>query len=194
MELVAPALEEQMLHIDIPTLAEFKALAATKGDACVSLCLPTLPLLHQARGNRMAFKDIAKAALAQLRETGVDARWLAALEQRCDHGADADYAEDQNHIRKLQNGKPIEWDDGITPDQRFRSLLTPVNDVHRRDVVGVARRSNAREPMPRETSDAASKTRRSPCDNTFAPAQPRSRFSPPSASPPRSAGKGAISR
>jgi hypothetical protein len=30
-----------MLHIDIPTLAEFKALAAINGDACVSLYVPT---------------------------------------------------------------------------------------------------------------------------------------------------------
>jgi hypothetical protein len=111
--LAAPALEEQMLHIDIPTLAEFKALAATKGDACVSLYLPTSPLPHEARANRVAFKDIAKAALAQLQEAGFDKRRLAALEQRFDHlaGADADNVQDQDHIRKLQNRKPSEVDE-----------------------------------------------------------------------------------
>jgi hypothetical protein len=111
--LAAPALEDQMLHIDIPTLAEFKALAATKGDACVSLYLPTSPLPHQARANRVAFKDIAKAALAQLHEAGFDKRRLAALEQRFDHlaGADADNVQDQDHIRKLQNRKPSEVDE-----------------------------------------------------------------------------------
>jgi len=38
-----------MLHIDIPTLPEFKALAAVKSDACVSLYLPTSPLPEHFR-------------------------------------------------------------------------------------------------------------------------------------------------
>jgi hypothetical protein len=107
-----PTLEEQMLHIDIPTLTEFKALAAMRGDACVSLYLPASPFPHQARANRVAFKDIAKTALAQLHEAGFDKRRLAALEQRFDHlaGADEDNVQDQDHIRKLQNRKPSEVD------------------------------------------------------------------------------------
>ena len=32
--------EGPMLHIDIPTLAEFKALAQIKGETCVSVYLP----------------------------------------------------------------------------------------------------------------------------------------------------------
>jgi len=63
-----------MLHIDIPTLAEFKALAATKDEACVSLYVPTSPLHDQAQANRIAFKDLAEDALAQLREAGIDKR------------------------------------------------------------------------------------------------------------------------
>jgi len=108
----APAHEEQMLHIDIPTLAEFKALAAIKGHVCVSLYLPTSPLPHQVRANRIAFKDTAKAALVQLHEAGFDKRRLAALEQRFDHlaGADEDDVQDKDHIRKLQKRKPSEVD------------------------------------------------------------------------------------
>ena len=49
-----------MLHIDIPTLAEFTALAATKSDACVSLYLATSPLSEHARANRIAFKDLTR--------------------------------------------------------------------------------------------------------------------------------------
>lgn len=99
-----------MLHIDIPTLAEFKALAAIKSDACVSLYLPTSPLPHEARSNRVAFKDIAKAALAQLHEAGFDKRRRAALEQKFDDlaGADEDNVQDHNHIRKLRSKKPSE--------------------------------------------------------------------------------------
>ena len=69
-----------MLHIDIPTLAEFKALAAVKADACVSLYMPTSPLSEHVQANRIAFKDLAKEAISQLREAGFDKRRLAALE------------------------------------------------------------------------------------------------------------------
>ena len=68
-----------MLHIDIPTLAEFKALAATKSDACVSLCVPTSPLSERARANRIAFEDLAKEALSQLRAAGLDKRRIAPI-------------------------------------------------------------------------------------------------------------------
>lgn len=68
-----------MLHIDIPTLAEFKALAATKSDACVSLYVPTSPLSERARANRIAFEDLAKEALSQLRASGLDKRRIAPI-------------------------------------------------------------------------------------------------------------------
>jgi hypothetical protein len=57
-----------MLHIDIPTLAEFKALAAMRADAFVSLYLPTSPLSEHVEANRIAFKALAKEAISQLRE------------------------------------------------------------------------------------------------------------------------------
>jgi hypothetical protein len=61
-------------------LAEFKALAATKSDACVSIYLPTSPLRSQA--NRIAFKDLAKEAISQLQEAGIDKHRFALLEER----------------------------------------------------------------------------------------------------------------
>ena len=64
--------EGPMLHIDIPTLAEFKALALIKGETCVSLYLPVSPLVDNIRANRITFKDIAREALSQLREAGAD--------------------------------------------------------------------------------------------------------------------------
>src|SRR6202035_6006567 len=82
----APALSEgPMLHIDIPTLAEFKALAQVKGETCVSLYLPTSHLGTDAKVNRTAFKDLAKEALSQLREAGTDKKKLSVFSERFEH-------------------------------------------------------------------------------------------------------------
>src|ERR1700682_1197229 len=72
--------EGPMLHIDIPTLAEFKALAQVKGETCVSLYLPTSPSGDNAKLNRTAFKDIAKEALSQLKEAGAEKKKIAVFE------------------------------------------------------------------------------------------------------------------
>jgi len=74
-----------MLHIDIPTLAEFKALAQVKGETCVSLYLPTSHLGTDAKVNRTAFKDLAKEALSQLREAGTDKKKLSVFSERFEH-------------------------------------------------------------------------------------------------------------
>ena len=71
-----------MLHIDIPTLAEFKHLAQIKGEICVSLYLPTSPLGEDARVNRVAFKDIAREAVLQLKEAGTNKKDISAFEER----------------------------------------------------------------------------------------------------------------
>ncbi|MGZ5873919.1 MAG: baeRF11 domain-containing protein [Bradyrhizobium sp.] len=96
-----------MLHIDIPTLAEFKALAQIKGEACVSLYLPTSPLVENIRANRIAFKDLASEALAQLKEAGTDKRKIAVFQERFDHIAGPEHnVQDEDKIRKLQRAKP----------------------------------------------------------------------------------------
>jgi release factor family 11 len=96
-----------MLHIDIPTPEEFKALAQIKGEACISLYLPVSPLAENIRANRIAFRDLARAALAQLREAGVDKRKILDFEQRFDHlaGLERD-VQDDDKIRKLQRARP----------------------------------------------------------------------------------------
>lgn len=96
-----------MLHIDIPTLGEFKALAQIKGEACVSVYLPVSPLVDDIRANRIAFRDLAKDALAQLREAAIDKRKIAVFEERFDHlaGLERD-VQDEDKIRKLQRAKP----------------------------------------------------------------------------------------
>src|ERR1700704_1622825 len=74
-----------MLHIDIPTLAEFKALAATRSDACVSLYVPTSPLAEDAQANRIAFEDLAKEAISQLKAAGLDKRRIAPIAEQFGH-------------------------------------------------------------------------------------------------------------
>jgi hypothetical protein len=90
-----------MLHIDIPTLAEFKALAQIKGETCISLYLPTSPLGESARTNRVAFKDIAREALSQLREAGADKNKIAVFEERFDHLAGGEHdVQDEDKISR----------------------------------------------------------------------------------------------
>src|ERR1700733_9982694 len=104
--------EGPMLHIDIPTLEEFKALAQIKGDTCVSLYLPTSPLAGNIRANRTAFRDLAREALAQLSEAGADRRKIAVFEGRFDHlaGLEHDVQDEEDKIRKLQRAKPDSFD------------------------------------------------------------------------------------
>jgi hypothetical protein len=100
-----------MLHIDIPTLEEFKAFAQIKGETCVSLYLPVSPLVEHIRANRIAFRDLAREALSQLREGGTDKRKIADFEQRFHHlaGLERD-VQDEDKIRKLQRAKPDAFD------------------------------------------------------------------------------------
>ena len=93
-----------MLRIDIPTLAEFKALAAIKGDTCVSLYVPTEPFRERQRQNRIALKDLAAQALQQLKEAGIDKRRITPLKVQFRRLAGTDADDDK--IRKLQNNKP----------------------------------------------------------------------------------------
>jgi hypothetical protein len=96
-----------MLHIDIPSLEEFKVLAQVKGETCVSLYLPTSPLGSGAKANRTTFNDLAKEALSQLKEAGIDKARVSAFEQQFDLlvGADPD-VQDQDKVRKHQHAKP----------------------------------------------------------------------------------------
>lgn len=101
-----------MLHIDIPTLAEFKALAATKDKACVSLYVPTSPVHDQARANRIAFKDLAEDALAQLKEAGIDKRRIAPLEAQLRHLAGTVLENtDDNKFRYRERDPSLEIDE-----------------------------------------------------------------------------------
>ena len=62
-----------------------------KGETCVSLYLRTSPLGTDAQFNRTAFKDIAKEALSQLRQAGVDKGKIDLFEEQFDRFAGAEH-------------------------------------------------------------------------------------------------------
>lgn len=96
-----------MLHIDIPSLEEFKALAQVKGETCVSLYLPMSPFGSSAKVNRTAFKDLAREALSQLKEAGIGKVEITAFAEQFDRlaGVEPD-VQDQDKVRKQQHAKP----------------------------------------------------------------------------------------
>ena len=68
-----------MLHVDVPTLPELRALMAMRADACVSIYVSTTPQYQQVTASRIAFGNQTKVALAQLETVGFDKRRRAAL-------------------------------------------------------------------------------------------------------------------
>src|SRR3978361_1740593 len=96
-----------MLHINIPSLEEFKALAQVKGETCVSLYVPTSPLGSSAKANRTAFRDLAREALSQLKEAGVGKAEITAFAAQFDRLAGVEHdVQDQDKVRKHQHEKP----------------------------------------------------------------------------------------
>jgi len=78
-----------VLYVDVPSETDLTALALHRGDASVSIYLPTTPLSQQAAADAVALGNLAKEALRQLREAGADKRAVAALEEQL-----ADLADD----------------------------------------------------------------------------------------------------
>ena len=71
-----------MLYVDVPSESDLRALAAHRGEASVSIYLPTTPLSQQAAADRVEFGNLVKEALRQLRARGADKRQVAALEEQ----------------------------------------------------------------------------------------------------------------
>jgi hypothetical protein len=70
-----------MLHVDIPTLSELRALVAVRGDACVSVYVSTTPQTQHVGGSRIALGNLVKDAVSQLDAAGFDKRRRALLEE-----------------------------------------------------------------------------------------------------------------
>ncbi|MCB1990395.1 MAG: hypothetical protein H6852_15525 [Geminicoccaceae bacterium] len=71
-----------MLHVDIPTLAEISRLAEARGEARISIYLPTTPLTQEAEADRIALKNLGDAAIEQLTEAGCDKRQIWPIEEQ----------------------------------------------------------------------------------------------------------------
>lgn len=69
-----------MLHVDTPTLSDFRALISVRADACVSIYLPTTPQTQHVGASRIAFGNLSRSALQQLEAAGLDKRRSAMLE------------------------------------------------------------------------------------------------------------------
>ena len=79
-----------MLHVDIPSLADLKALAAERDDICVSIYLPTTPISQDTGADRIDLKNLARDALTQLEAGHADKRRVGALMEHIDDLIDDD--------------------------------------------------------------------------------------------------------
>ncbi|HET7588878.1 MAG TPA: hypothetical protein VFK14_01650 [Solirubrobacterales bacterium] len=69
------------LHTDIPSRRQIERLLQARGDRLVSIYLPTSPITPEADAARIAFKNLAAEAVAELRESGAGAAEREAIEQ-----------------------------------------------------------------------------------------------------------------
>src|SRR5690554_6893701 len=79
-----------MLHVDTPTLPEFKALTAERADACISIYVPTTPVSTEIEKARIEVGNLVKEGIGQLEAKGFDKRRLAALGEELDDLLDDD--------------------------------------------------------------------------------------------------------
>ena len=70
-----------MLHTDIPTRSEIERLVARRGAPSVSIYLPTTPISQEARTDRLELKNLAGAAVDQMRASGADKDDVAGIEE-----------------------------------------------------------------------------------------------------------------
>jgi hypothetical protein len=82
------------LHTDIPSRRQVERLLRARGDDLVSIYLPTSPITPEADGDRIAFKNLAREAVEELRARGLAARKLEEVEEELDdlHDDDAFWA------------------------------------------------------------------------------------------------------
>ena len=79
-----------MLHVDMPTLDEVRAMTTFRADACVSIYLPTSPVTQEAEAARIVYGNLCRDALAQFEAVGLDKRRAAALAEQLGEVAEDD--------------------------------------------------------------------------------------------------------
>ncbi|MFC4224713.1 baeRF11 domain-containing protein [Lysinibacter cavernae] len=73
-----------MLHIDIPTRADIEGLATSRDPISVSLYLPTNPIPAESDTSRIELKNLASAAIDQLRAAGAAKPQIEAVKEHLD--------------------------------------------------------------------------------------------------------------
>lgn len=71
-----------MLHVDVPSAPEMRALIEVRADAAVSIYLPTTPHGQHSDASRIELGNLMKEAMAQLEAAGFDKRRSAAIEEQ----------------------------------------------------------------------------------------------------------------
>jgi len=69
-----------MLPIDLPSRADLEALLVARDPSSVSIYVPTTPISTEADLSRIELRNLASAALGQVRAAGADKRAVASLE------------------------------------------------------------------------------------------------------------------
>jgi len=86
------------LHTDIPSRRQIERLLQARGGPLVSIYLPTSPITPEADAARIAFKNLAAEAVAELREGGTGTAEREAIEQALDDlHDDEDFWAEQAH-------------------------------------------------------------------------------------------------
>jgi len=86
------------LHTDIPSRRQIERLLQARGGNLVSIYLPTSPITPEADVARIAFKNLAAEAVAELRSAGSGTADRGALEQALDDlHEDRDFWAEQAH-------------------------------------------------------------------------------------------------
>jgi hypothetical protein len=113
-----------MLHVDIPTRSEFKALDEKRSDACVSIYLQTTPLTQDIGAARIQLGNFAREARGRLEAAGLDKRRLLSLMEEIEA-----LDEDDEFWRFQANSLAV----FATPDSlrtfRLANQLTPMVEV-----------------------------------------------------------------
>lgn len=104
-----------LLHVDIPTESDLRALAEARNPASVSIFLPTTPVAGEISGDRTVLKNLAQAALAQLETAGHPKKEREAIEDSL-----AELVEDDDFWRFQANSLAIY----ATPDS-VRTFRVP---------------------------------------------------------------------
>lgn len=73
-----------MQHVDIPTHADIESLLVARAPGSVSIYLPTTPVSREAGASRIELKNLAAAALDQLRAADIDKRAIEAIGESID--------------------------------------------------------------------------------------------------------------